>query len=172
MNTNQIETALTSDPLSRKQFCGVFPSDQLPEVMEFPCGFIANTDPHDKSGTHWVVFYFSSEHKGEFFDSYGRKPDGYHETFKDYLDIHSREWSYNDKQLQGLMTNVCGPYCIYYISQRAGRHSMSTIVNLFDSNKSSNDTKVLTFVKKHFYISPKVPSKNIDQYSKKFVILY
>ena len=73
MNTYQIVRALELDPVAKKKFCGVFPSDQLPKVIErFPCGFVANTDPRDKPGKHWVAFYFSSEQKGQFFNSYAK----------------------------------------------------------------------------------------------------
>ena len=88
MDTSQIVSALKSDPIARKIFCGVFPSDLLPKVLDtFPCGFVANTDPSNEAGKHWVVFYFQSEWEGEFFDSYGKPPDYYHETFKEYVDV-------------------------------------------------------------------------------------
>ena len=52
-----------------------------PKVIDrFPCGFVANTDPSDEPGAHWVAFYFQSERKGEFFDSYGKPPDYDDET--------------------------------------------------------------------------------------------
>ena len=57
MDTSQILAALESDPVTRKTFCGVFSSDHLRKVMNrFPCGFVANTDPGDEPGTHWVTF--------------------------------------------------------------------------------------------------------------------
>ena len=71
MNTSQITHALEQDPVTSKKFCGVFPSDKLPQTIDrYPCGFIANTDPSSEPGTHWIAFYFPSEQKGEFFDSY------------------------------------------------------------------------------------------------------
>ena len=38
---------------------------------------------------------------------------------------------------------------------------MTTIVNMFDRNKTSNDTKVFRFVNKHFRISPKIPGEKL-----------
>ena len=39
--------------IMRKMFCWVFPSDKLPQTLEkYPCGFVANTDPSGKPGTH------------------------------------------------------------------------------------------------------------------------
>ena len=86
MNTSQIWTALKSDPVTGKKFLGVFPADRLPkEIESYPKGFIANTDVSGKRGTHWVAFYFPSEGKAEFFDSYGQPPERYHKFFRDYL---------------------------------------------------------------------------------------
>jgi hypothetical protein len=77
MNTVQIANTLKLDPITSKKFCGVFPSDLLPDSIErYPCGFVANTDPiTDLERTE--LRFFKSEHKGEFFDSYGNAPDYY-----------------------------------------------------------------------------------------------
>ncbi len=54
-----------NDPVTSKMFCGVFPSNKLPQtVIKYPCRFVANTNPSDKPGTHWVAFYFLTEEKG------------------------------------------------------------------------------------------------------------
>ena len=72
MNTRQLERALKRNAYTKKIFAGVFPADEVPEIIDtFPCGFVANTDPSTEPGTHWVAFYFPSREKGEFFDSYG-----------------------------------------------------------------------------------------------------
>ena len=50
---------------------GVFPSDKLPVINTYPLtSLIANTDPYDKPGTHWVAMYFEWPHESELFDSY------------------------------------------------------------------------------------------------------
>ena len=72
MDTLQIKRALERNTFTKKIFCGVFASDELPEIIDtFPCGFVVNTDPSTELGTHWIAFYFPSHEKGEFFDSYG-----------------------------------------------------------------------------------------------------
>ena len=170
MDTIQIVCALKSDPIARKMFCGVCPSDLLPKVIDkFPCGFVANTDPSDEYGTHWVALYFQySEREGEYFDSHGKPPDYYHKTFKEYIIKHSINWTFNSEQLQSMLSDVCG-HCVFYLCHRARCHSMNTIVNMFDSNKTSNDTKVFRFVNKHFRISPKIPGEKFSQSSKKLI---
>ena len=34
---------------------GEFPSDKLPIVDTYPSAMIANTDPHDEPGMHWIA---------------------------------------------------------------------------------------------------------------------
>ena len=84
MNTLEIKQALKSNKFTKRNFSEVYAADELPKSLDtFPCGFIANTDPSTKPGTHWVAFYFSSHEKGEFFDSYGYSPEQY-KFFKFY----------------------------------------------------------------------------------------
>lgn len=170
MNTTQIAHALEQDPIASKKFCGVFPSDLLPESIErYPCGFVANTDPSSQPGKHWVAFYFPSEQKGEFFDSYGKAPDYYDISFRNYLGQQSYEWDFNRRKLQSVWSDVCGQYCMFYLSYRTRGHSMNKIVNMFDNNTMSNDNKVFSFVNRHFNILPKALDKKHNQSSKKLV---
>ena len=151
MNTIQIKTALLSDSTSRKKFCGVFPADHLPETLEtFPCGFVANTDPSSEPGRHWVALYFPSKETAEFFDSYGQPPDLYGKFFEDFLDKHSYEWEFNSHKLQSTWSNVCGQYCIFYLSHRARGYSMKNIIQLFSDDTKINDRKVYQFVRDRF----------------------
>ena len=60
MNTAQITHVLEQDPVTSKKFCGVFPSDKLPQTIDrYPCGFVANTDTSSGPGTHWVRLLLS-----------------------------------------------------------------------------------------------------------------
>ena len=145
MNTAQITHALEEDPITNKKFCGVFPSDKLPQTIDkYPCEFVANTDPSTKPGIHWVSIYLSSPRKGSWFDS-------------------------NDRKLQSDWSDVCGQYCIFFLSHRAPGYSMNKIVQLFDDNTMLNDAKVSHFVKTHFRVSVKHPNLNFIQFSQKLV---
>ena len=82
MNTIKITHALQQDHFTKRTFCGVFPSDKLPKTIDkYPCAIVANTDASGQPGSHWVVFYFPSEQKGEFFNSYGQPPEYYNDEF-------------------------------------------------------------------------------------------
>ena len=168
MITTQISHALERDPITNKKFCGVFPSDKLPQTIDkYPYGFVANTDPSNKPGTHWVAFYFSSEHKGEFFDSCGEPPDYYSNSFRNFLDKHSIEWDFNKRTLQSIWSDVCGQYCLFYLCQRARGHSLSKILDFFNNNTLSNGAKVFQFAKNHFKVKDKQLYVSHDQTSKK-----
>lgn len=150
MNTDQIENVIKQDPITRKKFGGVFAENHLAHSLDFyPCGYIANTDPSNKPGKHWVAFYFNTPEQGEIFDSYGKRPSYYSENFVDFLDQNSKHWSFNKKELQSVLTAVCGQYCIFYLMHKARGVSMKSIVELFSSNKLHNDHLVYEFVMKY-----------------------
>ena len=103
---------------------------------------------------------------GKFFYSYAADVPL---VFRDYLEKHTDIWIYNRRKLQSIWSDVCGDYCIFYLSHRARGCSMNKIVELFDDNTMLNDAKVSHFVKTHFRISVKHPNVNLIQFSKKLV---
>jgi hypothetical protein len=141
-------------------------ANKLPQTIDrYPCGFVANTDPSSGLGTHWVAFYFPSEEKGELFDSYGNAPEYNRKSFGDFL--KSSEWDFNRRKLQSARSDVCGQYCIFYLSHRVRGQSMSNIVHLFNNDTVLNYTKVSQFVKRHFKVLLKHSNVNLNQFSKK-----
>ena len=92
MNSDEIERFL-----SRRltDFDGVFSIDTLPDR---PRLLVCNTDPSDKPGRHWVAIYVDDDgNRGEFFDSFGRRPD---DVFERYMNRHCSSWIFNGRQLQ------------------------------------------------------------------------
>jgi len=151
MNTKQLESILEADKATRTQFQGVYASDLLPtQVESYPSGYIANVDPSNKDGSHWVAFYFTNDGKAEFWDSYGQSPHLYSKNFVNFLEINSNEWSMNHNVLQSLDSSVCGEYCVYYLIHRCRDFSLQTIVNHFSNRKRINDAIVYKFVTQHY----------------------
>ena len=162
MDTIQLTVILRKDRYTRGVFQGVCSSDKLPtNVSSYPALIIANVDTSDKPGTHWVVFYFTEEREGEFFDSYGFPPSNYTGTFTSFLNNNSNGWKFNSKTLQSIDSKVCGHYCLYFALFRSRRVSMSTIENRFSSNKSRNDFLVQWFIEKRFPLS--LPKYRTDE---------
>ena len=149
MNTIQITRALKQAPMTSKTFCGVFSSDKLPQTIEkYPCGIVANTDPSDKPGKHWIAMFISFEQIN--FDPLGKSPEFYGTSFTNFLDKHCDAWGFNSRKLQSDWSAVCGEYCLFYLYQRSRGHSLNKIVPVFNNNTLINDVMVSQFVKNHF----------------------
>ena len=107
MDTRQIMCCLRSVG----SFLGVFPSDLLPQQPIARSGtFFVNTDPHTKSGSHWLAIHLQSRsHSSFYFDSYGLPP--FIPSIQSFLHRNSIVRNYNTVQLQGPTCTVCGMYC-------------------------------------------------------------
>ena len=103
MNTQQIDRFLRQ---CLPDFDGVFSIDTFPE---HPRLLVCNTDPSNEPRRHWVAISVR-DGRGEFFDSFGRAPNG---IFERYLNRHCLYWTYNDRRLQSIVSKFCGHYCIY-----------------------------------------------------------
>jgi len=149
MNTEQIHGILSRIIAPPTRFLGVFAKDEIPNpgsLTHFPSCFVANTDPANKPGEHWVAYWFDSADSCEFFDSYGLSP-------KDYgLPISCT--SFNTQLLQSLTSSVCGQFCIYYLFYRSRGLPLPQILNSFSlANLAWNSQQVARFVNKHFVSS-------------------
>ena len=120
MNTDEIEKAICQDPSSEAIFAGVYARDQLPKSIKYPAAMVWNTDAADQPGEHWVAAYFNEAGMGEYFDSYGLEPPPY---FKRYMEKHSRQWRWNQIQLQDLWTSACGHFCVSLCDLSKQRHT-------------------------------------------------
>jgi len=151
MNDGQIESLMGRDPIASTLFQGVFAADTLPHNPPIPCALIANTDPENRPGQHWVAFYIESNGHGEYFDSYGRPPTV--KNFRDFLQQNTSEWTCNDSLLQGVLSSTCGQYCIFYLLFRCRDVSMQEIVAEFNvANRASNDVAVNNFLSDYFNV--------------------
>ena len=136
MNTNEIVDVLRRHA---KHFDGVFSLDTLPAK---PRLLICNTDPSDKPGRHWVCICVE-DGRGEFFDSFGRRPC---EVLERYLNSCCSSWIFNTRQLQSVISKFCGHYCIYYCVLRSRSIDMRKIVSSLSTDTSFNDALVHAFV--------------------------
>ena len=68
MNTKQLWNALTLNPVTNNNFDGIFSINTLKEIKEKPTLIVCNTDPSDKAGEHWVLFFFH-DNTVDFYDS-------------------------------------------------------------------------------------------------------
>ncbi len=134
LHTDELEKALKRYP----DFQGVYAVDQLPKDPK-PGLYIANTDPSDKDGEHWVLFYICKEGTIEFFDSFGRKP----------LERWPGEWKYSTRMVQSPTSNACGYHVLCYAYFRRFR-TFEQIMGWYGDDLKENDKKA-TFVARYIY---------------------
>ena len=147
MDSRQISRVLRKDDVASKHFVGVFPSDKLPKKMHG--ALVANTDPHNKPGMHWVAFFVDHDDCMEYFDSYGMVP--FVKSFQKILKRSPNGWMYNTKRIQGPLSTTCGHYCVYFLLLRCRGYSLQDIVSVFDRhNLVENDITIADFINEHF----------------------
>ena len=142
MMTHQINDILRKDPVSKLNFIGVFPRDQLPEIVVYPVSFVLNTDPSYREGEHWLGFYFDKRKKCYFFDSFGNEPVyfGLDQYIKKYSSSSSE---FNKNQIQGFLSNTCGHYTIFFILFIIRGFSFEEIVSCFNLKRFDiNDFRI------------------------------
>ena len=101
---------------------------------------MANTDPSNRPGQHWVAFYYT-DNECEFFDSYGLEPSYYDFDLPNVKIV-------NTHSLQSLSSTTCGHFCVYYLVLRSQFHSSTKIIHsLCQVKQILNDQKVTNFVK-------------------------
>jgi hypothetical protein len=154
MYTSQIARALRSDPKVSSNFVGVFASDRLPvSLSHYPASIVVNTDPAHKPGTHWIACYFDKNRHLDYFDSYGDPPNTYNKL-AEFASKNSSTLSYNDQQLQGPNTDVCGHYCIAFLTRRVHGETLGKIISRYGGGRKpgSHDAQVAKEVGRRFGI--------------------
>ncbi len=142
MNSLEVTYCLQNDNDLRYINGGVFAANRLPEIKTLPFGFVANTDPDTKPGSHWVSFYFDANGNCDYFDSYGRKPITI--PFKHYLRGRAVKW--NDRQVQSYLSSACGHHSLFFLHERAAGVGFEEIVRMYARDLNDNDSCVSEFV--------------------------
>ena len=148
MNTKQLWTALTLNAHTNSCFDGIYSSDTLKEIKYKPKLIICNTDPSNKPGKHWVLFYFEGN-TVDFYDSLGKELSYYGDDFINFVKRFGSEYNQCTQRTQPVNSSLCGIYCLYYAYGKAHSYGMDKIVNSMITPKH-----VVDFVKRKFYICP------------------
>ena len=156
MNNVQIENALKGDSTVGRVLVGVFPADCLPRSKEFPGAYIANTEPSNMVGQHWVAFCCENN-EVECFDSFGRNPGDYLEYIRKRLDDEYQV--VQCENLQSKDSTVCGQYCMLFILLKAYGFSFEDILSALTNDSKINDEFVCKFINKFFRMKTVVKDK-------------
>jgi hypothetical protein len=119
---------------------GVYASDCLPIKVGPSTAFIVNTNPHTKSGTHWIAIYLDRSGRLEYFDSFGQPP-----TVTDHVRFIRRKcfhYYWNSSVLQSAYSAVCGHYWLTYLYFRTKGYSLQDYISLFTTDVNRNDSVV------------------------------
>ena len=143
MDTKTINSLLKNT----KNFVGTFACDVLPKKFKKPALFIANTDPSNKPGEHWVGLYINTDGSGEYFDSFGLPPLNA-KIIKFLVNNCPNGFLYNPRTLQCLECITCGHYCIVYVKLRSIGKTFCNFISLFTTNTFKNEKIVKEIVNK------------------------
>jgi len=144
--------------------------DELPDKLEYNKSYIVNMedshdeDGHENQGTHWTFVQISQDGKGKmdaiYFDPYGASPP---EIIKQVVKNTTGKSGlpYTMKDVQSLMNNACGWYCLalgHFVNAskfRSGilHDDVAMFVDLFDDLNHSIDFKKNEYILKHFFRS-------------------
>lgn len=149
MNTNEIQNAMLANTTTAALFRGVFACDEVQlDSYPLPAGMIINTDSSSKGGQHWVAVYQETPQTIEFFDSFGREVSYYGKCLREAL--NSKKIVLQQHQLQSDFSDLCGPYCMFFLYKKGQGFSFQQVLESFSSNTMFNDVMIDNFVNSHF----------------------
>lgn len=152
MDSIEIKNIMQSNEYIKKYFKGVYACDRLPQLnkknIKNPVCLIANTDPINKPGTHWIAIYIPRKGKVEYFDSYGNPPSS--KYFINFMHQFKVGYKYYTIQLQSLFSIYCGIYCCEYILHRCRGKSLKSFLSTFSLSTIQNDKKVIRNFQNNF----------------------
>lgn len=139
MNTLQLETILSSDPVIKQW--EVIPFNHLPsQAPEKETFFVLNTDSCEGDGTHWFMLRYCNRDHSEIFCSFGQ-------PYEVDLPPYVTEYTYNPHQIQSTLSVTCGHHVIYVIFHLARGWKFAEVMRSYDpTNLDYNDQMVYRFV--------------------------
>jgi hypothetical protein len=147
---------------------GVCFKNELPKIEFNKSYFINMEDSVDETGqlnpgTHWVLLQVNKTPNGTiqpiYFDSYGQAPP--EDVKKAVKKITDKHLPHTIKDIQSLMNNACGFYCLamsHYINAskfRSGSfyEDVHEFLDCFDDLNKEVDFKKNEYILKHFFRS-------------------
>jgi hypothetical protein len=136
---------------------GIYCKDQLPYTRKDGCYIINMQDNEDVNGnenpgTHWVSAIINNK-QACYFDAFGCVPP---RNVQEFLAPY-KPFPYNTKEIQNIMSEVCGWYCIYFLywmmhnnNIKSMKERLELFTNQFSNDVKKNETllkKYLQFVK-------------------------
>jgi len=140
MNSQQIDRVIRRHV---RRFDGVYSIDTL-QRHDGPKLLVANTNPADRPGEHWIAISVDDRGNGQYFDSFGRAPS---KRFDDYMNRHCRSWTYNRMhrmQFQSAASELCGHYCIVWYLLNSRKIDLCNLLS--SSDTGLNDSLIRSII--------------------------
>lgn len=146
MNGLQLQSALLSNPTTKKNYGGIFNNQTLENVYRFDKYYIVNTITNSMAMGHWILFIF---HFGEllFIDSFAQDVSAYGGKIEQfYIKCPYKKKMLIHKQIQSSDTLVCGIYSMYFAYHITKNTNIPKIMRRFNYKKTQeNDKFILKF---------------------------
>jgi len=144
--------------------------DEVTAPLAFNKSYIINMEDaqdeygNDNDGSHWVFLQVNKTPNGKmepiYFDPYGKPPP---EAIKKAVEqtIGRKGLPFTEKDVQSLLNNACGFYCLalgHFINASQFRsnilyNDVSDFMSMFDDLNESVDFKKNEYILKHFFRS-------------------
>jgi len=112
----------------------------LPYSVTQPSTVIVNTDAHTQSGSHWLAIRLEPRSSTAFyFDSYGQSPHIH--DIQSFLRRNCTVLNYNNTQLQGPTSTVCGKYCCLFALYMDRGYTGKQFVGLFTPGRADQQVE-------------------------------
>ena len=130
MNTEDINTILSTNSVTKDTFLGVFALDELPKskLMMDRWFLVCNCCPISLPGEHWVLMFYEND-EIQFFDSFGKAPDFYNGMERFILEQNPGAVSFNPEQFQSFGSDACGHYCVLVGYMRSAGETMEAVTS-------------------------------------------
>jgi hypothetical protein len=113
LQTSDLHKVMVKDPA----FLGVFALDRVPPTVKKSDNLklIANLDPANKPGSHWVAIWRKGR-VGQYFDSFGRRPP---RQLVKWLKANCDSWTHNKVVMQSRKDKTaCGYLCVSFLTSK------------------------------------------------------
>ena len=150
LSTNEIDSILKNNVVTKKYYIGTFPSCVIPETGRRIYFFITNTHVHNEPGEHWNCWFVNGR-KVTFFDSFGRDlrdmdfPPHYLDIVKNYAFV-----DYTTIRVQDWFAKTCGYYCLHFSFLLSLGLHFSSFLSDYSLDYKMNDVNVMNIVNSIF----------------------
>ena len=146
--------------------------NDLPQKFKFNKSYFINLEDEYKEdgtlnqGTHWTCLqinkYPNDLIEAIYFDPYGiGAPEEVKKVFNKTIGAIGRQFPHNTKDIQSLMNNACGWYCLAFLHYLNGFPQVTknlygytaAVLGFFDDLNKSVDWKKNEYILKHFFQS-------------------